>query len=75
MNRITVAERRARLAVRHHVAPPERVSAVSDAACDVVCLHASDPATVYVQSIPRFPTPLYRELVGWTTWLRSDGGS
>lgn len=48
MKRITVAERRARLAVRHHVAPTERVSTVLQVARDMVCLHATDPATVYV---------------------------
>jgi hypothetical protein len=53
MNRITVAERRARLAVRHHVAPSERVSTVLEAARDMVCLHASDPATVYVSACAR----------------------
>jgi hypothetical protein len=53
MNRITVAERRARLAVRHHIALPERVTTVLQAARDVVCLHASDPATVYVSARAR----------------------
>lgn len=48
VKRITVAERRARIAVRHHVASPERVSTVLQVARDVVCLHASDPATVYL---------------------------
>jgi hypothetical protein len=47
MKQITVAERRARLAVRHHVAPSQRVSTVLDATRGVVCLHASDPATVH----------------------------
>ncbi len=47
-HRISVAERRARIAVRHHVAPAERVASVLQVARDVVCLHATDPATVYV---------------------------
>jgi hypothetical protein len=46
--RIGVEERRARLAVRHHVAPTERVGTVVDAARGVVCLHATDPASVYL---------------------------
>ncbi len=50
---ITVDERRARLAVRHHVAPSERVSTVLQTARDLVCLHASDPATVYVSARAR----------------------
>jgi len=53
VNRITVAERRARLAVRHHVAPGQRVATVLHAARDMVCLHASDPATVYVSARAR----------------------
>lgn len=53
MHRITVAERRARLAVRHHVAPGERVSTVLQAARDMVCLHASDPSSVYVSARAR----------------------
>jgi ribosomal protein S25 len=53
VNRITVAERRARLAVRHHVASEARVSTVVQAARDVVCLHASDPATVHVSARAR----------------------
>ena len=53
VHRITVAERRARLAVRHHVAPRTRVSTVLQAARDVVCLHATDPATVYVSARAR----------------------
>jgi hypothetical protein len=50
---ITVAERRARLAVRHHVAPGERVPTVLQTARDLVCLHASDPATVYIAARAR----------------------
>jgi hypothetical protein len=46
VHRIGVDERRARLAVRHHVAPAERVRSPVEAARGVVCLHASDPASV-----------------------------
>jgi hypothetical protein len=53
VNRITFAERRARLAVRHHVAPGQRVATVLQSARDMVCLHASDPATVYVSARAR----------------------
>jgi DNA glycosylase AlkZ-like len=45
---ITVAERRARLARRHRLAPDHRAGDVVDAARSMVCLHASDPATVYL---------------------------
>jgi hypothetical protein len=54
---IGVTERRARLAVRHHVAPGERVSAVSEAVRGVVCLHATDPATVYLSAWARMTAP------------------
>ena len=54
---IDVEERRARLAVRHHVAPASRVEAVVEAARGVVCLHATDPATVYLSSWARLRTP------------------
>jgi hypothetical protein len=50
---ITVDERRRRLAVRHHVAPAARISGVLQTTRDVVCLHASDPATVYVSARAR----------------------
>jgi hypothetical protein len=53
MERIGVEERRARLAVRHHVAPAERVETVVDAARGVVCLHATDPASVYLSAWAR----------------------
>jgi hypothetical protein len=57
MNRIGVDERRARLAVRHHVAPAERVGSVVEAARGVVCLHATDPASVYLSAWARMPEP------------------
>ncbi|MGH3006412.1 MAG: winged helix DNA-binding domain-containing protein [Gaiellaceae bacterium] len=57
MHRIGVEERRARLAVRHHIAPDERVGSVVEAARDVVCLHASDPSTVYLSAWARMTAP------------------
>jgi hypothetical protein len=45
-HRISADERRARLAVRHHIAPAERVGSMVDATRDLVCLHATNPATV-----------------------------
>jgi hypothetical protein len=57
MDRIGVEERRARLAVRQHVAPAERVGSVVEAARDVVCLHASDPSTVYLSTWARMTDP------------------
>jgi hypothetical protein len=57
MDRIGVEERRARLAVRQHVAPAARVGSVVEAARDVVCLHATDPATVYLSAWARMTDP------------------
>jgi hypothetical protein len=59
---MTIAERRARLAVRHHVAPPERVESVVKAARDLVCLHGTDPATVYLSTWARTTRPTIEAL-------------
>ena len=53
MRRVDVAERRARLARRHRLAPGERAGDVVDAARSLVCLHATDPATVYLSAWAR----------------------
>ena len=50
MRKISVAERRARLARRHRLAPHERAGDVVEAARSVVCLHGTDPATVYLSA-------------------------
>lgn len=46
MRHFEVAERRRRLLVRHHLARP--IESVEDAVGDVVGIHSSDPATVYL---------------------------
>jgi winged helix DNA-binding protein len=51
--RVSVEERRARLARRHHLAPRWRANDVETIAGDVVGLHATDPATVYLGSRAR----------------------
>src|ERR671917_1309753 len=53
MRRIDVAERRARLARRHRIAPGERAGDVVDAARSVVCLHGTDPAAIYLSARAR----------------------
>jgi hypothetical protein len=53
VRRITVDERRARLAVRHRLAPGHRAGDVVEAARSVACLHGTDPATVYLSSWAR----------------------
>lgn len=48
-----IAERRARLARRHGLAPGQRAGEVAEAAGRVVCLHATDPGTVYLSAWAR----------------------
>ena len=51
--KIDVTERRARLSTRHRLAPGRRASDPTEAARSVVCLHATDPATVYLSAWAR----------------------
>jgi hypothetical protein len=53
VRKIEVAERRARLACRHRLAPGHRAGDVVEAARSVVCLHGTDPATVYLSAWAR----------------------
>jgi hypothetical protein len=55
--RIGTAERRARLALRHHLAPTARKDDPVDVARGLVCLHATDPATVYLSAWARMKRP------------------
>ena len=47
------AERRARLVRRHHLAPGHRAPDVAAASDGLVCLHATDPPTVYLAAWAR----------------------
>ncbi|TAK00138.1 MAG: winged helix DNA-binding domain-containing protein [Chloroflexota bacterium] len=51
--KVSVAERRARLARRHHLAPDAVAASALDAATNLVGLHASDPMTVYLAAWAR----------------------
>jgi hypothetical protein len=53
VKRIDVAERRARLARRHRLAPGHRAGDVVDAATSMVCLHGTDPSTIYMSALGR----------------------
>jgi hypothetical protein len=53
MRHLDVAERRARVAVRHHLAPSARAHEVAEVARDLVALHATDAASVYLAAAAR----------------------
>jgi hypothetical protein len=53
VRRITVGERRARLAIRQHLAPAAWGADGTEVARDLVGLHATDPATVYLAACAR----------------------
>jgi Winged helix DNA-binding domain len=57
MRRIGVEERRARLAVRHHLAPAVRAGGAVEAARGLVGLHATDPASVFLAAQARIREP------------------
>jgi hypothetical protein len=52
---VTTAERRARLATRHHLAPSARSDSPARIAGDVVGLHGTDPASVHLATLARMP--------------------
>lgn len=52
MRQIGVVERRARIAVRHHLAPAARAATATDVARNLVGLHATDPASASSRSRP-----------------------
>jgi hypothetical protein len=55
--RLDALERRARIAARHQVAAAHGVEHVVDAAGGVVCLRATDPASVYLATQARLADP------------------
>ena len=57
MRHISVAERRARLGRRHHLAPATKAKDVVDLARDLVGLHSSDPASVFLAAAARLRDP------------------
>ena len=62
MERIGVVQRRARLGVRHHLAPTARAPDVVTATRGMLALHGTDPATVYLSAWARVTGHLVPEL-------------
>ncbi|MFI6585810.1 winged helix DNA-binding domain-containing protein [Embleya sp. NPDC050493] len=60
--RISDDERRARLGIRHRLAPGARAANAEDAARAVLLLHATDPATVYMSTCARLAEPSSAEV-------------
>jgi hypothetical protein len=54
---LDAAERRRRIAVRHHLAPGARASSLLEATESLVALHATDPATVFLSAWARLRDP------------------
>ena len=75
MIRISTAQRRARLGRRHHLAT--RAPTVEEVATDLVGIHSSDPATVFLAARARVrgftPAALERALYDDRTLLRMLG--
>jgi hypothetical protein len=75
--KLSVAERRARLAWRHHLTPDARTDDVVGLVRDMVALHSSDPATVHLSALARQRTPdvtvLERALYGERSLVRMHG--
>ncbi len=67
-------ERRARLGIRHLLADATQVSSLAEAATALVVLHATDPATVFLEGWARMldasPASIERELYEEPTVLR-----
>ena len=58
--KITTAQRRARLGVRHHLAKP--VATAEEVVAGVVALHATDPASVHLSACARLAEPSVTEV-------------
>jgi len=53
MRMVSPAQRQARLAVRHHLAPAARAGSVASAVAGMIALHGTDPASVYLAAWAR----------------------
>ncbi len=50
---VSVAERRTRMAARHHLAPAGKAATAAGAVADIIGLHGTDPASVYLAAWAR----------------------
>ncbi len=57
IRRISVDERRTRLALRHRLLPGARTDDLAAIADDLVALHSSDPVSVYLSALVRMAVP------------------
>jgi len=77
LQRITIQQRRARLGVRHRLAQPASGVAPSELVDDLLVLHATDPASVYLsiaaRSVDVGPGQLSRALYDDRTLIRMLG--
>ncbi|MEO5899891.1 MAG: winged helix DNA-binding domain-containing protein [Ilumatobacteraceae bacterium] len=55
--KVTTAQRRARLAVRHRLVASEHTDDIAAIADSLVALHSSDPVTVYLSAVARMVHP------------------
>ena len=62
LRRFDAAERRARLAVRHHLVAEARADDAAEVARGVVALHSTDPASVYLSLRARLREPTFARI-------------
>jgi Winged helix DNA-binding domain len=74
MSHISDEERRRRLGVRHRLAPGARASTLAETAASMVALHATDPASLFLEARARMtgssPASITRELYDDRTVFR-----
>lgn len=72
--RVTDAERRARVGIRQRLAPGTRAATLDEAASSIVVIHATDPASVFLEARARMstssPTAIERQMYEAPTVLR-----
>jgi hypothetical protein len=72
MRQFDEAERRRRLAVRHMLAPGHRAGGPAEVARQLVALHATDPATVYLAVCARTSGPVSPAMIEESLYQRRE---